>query len=71
MKLKKIGLHLFKKLVKYSVHLFVHSSYSASIGSDLMFEILDAFIHIEVKTTTVSNPADFKGKIQIAQNQTS
>ena len=28
MKLKKIGLHLFKKLVKYSVHLFVYSYYS-------------------------------------------
>jgi hypothetical protein len=44
---------------------------SAPIGSDLMFETPDAFIHIEVKTATDSNPADFKGKIQIAQNQTS
>ncbi|MEM3370309.1 MAG: hypothetical protein QW471_01260 [Candidatus Woesearchaeota archaeon] len=43
---------------------------SSPIGSDLMFETHDAFIHIEVKTTTDSNPADFKGKIQIAQSQT-
>ena len=43
---------------------------SSPIGSDLMFETIDAFIHIEVKTATDSNPADFKGKIQIAQNQT-
>lgn len=44
---------------------------STPIGSDLMFETFDAFIHIEVKTAVDSNPADFKGKIQIAQNQTS
>lgn len=43
---------------------------SCPIGSDLMFETSDAFIHIEVKTATDSNSADFKGKIQIAQNQT-
>lgn len=43
---------------------------SSPIGSDLMFETPDAFVHIEVKTATDSNPADFKGKIQIAQNQT-
>lgn len=43
---------------------------SSPIGSDLMFETPDAFVHLEVKTATNSNPADFKGKIQIAQNQT-
>jgi hypothetical protein len=43
---------------------------SSPIGSDLMFETPDAFVHLEVKTATDSNPADFKGKIQIAQNQT-
>ena len=43
---------------------------SSPIGSDLMFEYSDAFIHIEIKTATESNTADFKGKIQIAQNQT-
>jgi len=43
---------------------------SSPIGSDLMFETPDAFVHLEVKTATDSNPADFKGKIQISQNQT-
>ena len=43
---------------------------SSPIGSDLMFETPDAFVHLDVKTATDSNPADFKGKIQIAQNQT-
>lgn len=43
---------------------------SSPIGSDLMFETPDAFVHLEIKTATDSNPADFKGKIQIAQNQT-
>lgn len=43
---------------------------SSPIGSDLMFETSDAFIHLEVKTATDSNQADFKGKIQISQNQT-
>lgn len=43
---------------------------SCPIGSDLMFETPDAYIHIEVKTATDTNSADFKGKIQIAQNQT-
>jgi hypothetical protein len=43
---------------------------STPIGSDLMFETHDAFIHLEVKTATDSNRADFKGKIQISQNQT-
>lgn len=44
---------------------------SCPIGSDLMFETPDAYIHIEVKTATEGNNADFGGKIQIAQNQTS
>jgi hypothetical protein len=44
---------------------------STPIGSDLMFETKDAYIHIEVKTATDKNTADYKGKIQIAQNQTS
>lgn len=43
---------------------------SSPIGSDLMFETSDAFIHLEVKTAIDTNPADFKGKIQISQNQT-
>ena len=44
---------------------------SCPIGSDLMFETPDAYIHIEIKTATEGNNADFGGKIQIAQNQTS
>lgn len=44
---------------------------STPIGADLMFETYDAIIHIDIKTTTDSNPADFGGKIQIGQNQTS
>lgn len=44
---------------------------SSPIGSDLMFELPDAFIHIEIKTALIDNPADYKGKINIAINQTS
>lgn len=44
---------------------------SSPIGSDLMFEHPDAFIHIEVKTALIDNPSDYKGKINIASNQTS
>jgi hypothetical protein len=43
---------------------------SSPIGSDLMFETSDAFIHMEIKTATNTNTADFKGAIQISQNQT-
>ena len=43
---------------------------SSPIGSDLMFETPEAFIHLEVKTATDTNSADFHGKIQISQNQT-
>lgn len=48
----------------------IFSVNSSPIGSDLMFETPDAYIHLEVKTATNSNTADFRGKIQIAQNQT-
>jgi hypothetical protein len=44
---------------------------STPIGADLMFETYDSIIHIDIKTTTESNPADFGGKIQVGQNQTS
>jgi len=44
---------------------------STPIGSDLMFEHSDCFIHIEVKTALIDNPADYKGKVNIAINQTS
>jgi len=44
---------------------------SSPIGSDLMFEHPDGFIHIEIKTALIDNPSDYKGKINIAINQTS
>lgn len=44
---------------------------SSPIGSDLMFELPDAFLHIEVKTALLDNPADYKGKTNVGINQTS
>ncbi len=44
---------------------------SSPLGSDLMFEAPDGFIHIEIKTALIDNPADYKGKVNIAINQTS
>ena len=44
---------------------------SSPIGSDLMFELPDAFIHIEIKTALIDNPSDYKGKINVGVNQTS
>lgn len=44
---------------------------SSPIGSDSMFEVPDAFLHIEIKTALIDNPSDYKGKINIAINQTS
>jgi len=60
---ERIVYNLFGRYEKFLVN-------SSPIGSDLMFETPDAFIHLEVKTATDSNPADFSGKIQIGQNQT-
>jgi len=36
-----------------------------------MFELPDAYLHIEIKTALVDNSSDYKGKINIAINQTS
>ncbi len=44
---------------------------SSPIGSDMMYESFDAFIHIDVKTVSESNWGDYKGKIAIQPNQTS
>lgn len=44
---------------------------SSPVGSDLMFELPDAFVHIDIKTALITNPADYKGKINIGVNQTS
>lgn len=48
----------------------LHIPDSSPIGSDLMFEVHDAFIHIEVKTALIDNPADYKGKVNVAARQT-
>lgn len=44
---------------------------SSPVGSDLMFELPDAFVHIDVKTYGGSNINDFKIKHDIGINQTS
>jgi len=44
---------------------------SSPLGSDLMFQLPDAIIHIEIKTALIDNPADYKGKVNIGINQTS
>lgn len=44
---------------------------SCPIGSDIMYELPDAFIQIEIKTALIDNPADYKEKINIGINQTS
>jgi hypothetical protein len=49
----------------------LHIPNSSPVGADLMFEVYDAFIHIEVKTALLDNPADYKGKVNISDRQTS
>jgi len=44
---------------------------SSPIGSDLMYETFDAFVHIDIKTVSETNWGDYKGKIAIQPNQTS
>ena len=44
---------------------------TSPIGSDLMFETIDAIVHIDIKTSKFENPADHSGKVPIGQNQTS
>jgi len=43
---------------------------SSPIGSDMFFELYNAFIHIDIKTAKIDNPSDFKGKIPVGENQT-
>ena len=55
-------------------YVFAHSMKhpnSSPIGSDLMYETYDAFVHIDIKTVADSNIGDYKGKIAIQPNQTS
>ncbi len=44
---------------------------SSPIGSDMMFELYNAFVHIDIKTAKLDNHSDYKGKIPIGENQTS
>lgn len=44
---------------------------SAPIGSDLFFEVKDAFIHIDLKTVQTRNIGDFTRDIFIGANQNS
>jgi len=44
---------------------------SAPIGADMLYETPDAFLHIDIKTSVITNPADYKGLVNIGQNQTS
>ncbi len=44
---------------------------SCPVGSDLMFEVEDAYIHIDLKTVQTSNINDFKNSIFVGNNQIS
>ena len=44
---------------------------SSPIGSDMFFETYNAFVHIDIKTVTLSNIGDFKRNIFIGDNQNS
>lgn len=42
---------------------------SSPVGSDLFFELKDAYIHIDIKTVVVENIGDFKNGFVIGENQ--
>lgn len=44
---------------------------SSPVGSDLFFEVEDAYIHIDLKTVSATNIDDFKGCIFVGENQNS
>ena len=44
---------------------------SCPVGSDLMFEVDDAYIHIDLKTVQTSNIGDFANSIFVGNNQIS
>jgi hypothetical protein len=44
---------------------------SCPVGSDLMFEVDDAYIHIDLKTVQTSNIGDFTSSIFVGNNQIS
>lgn len=49
----------------------IGSPNSCPVGSDLMFELDDAFIHIDLKTVNTENIGDFNNSIFIGKNQNS
>ena len=44
---------------------------SAPVGSDLFFEVEDAFIHIDLKTVQTDNIGDYTNSIFVGENQNS
>ena len=44
---------------------------SSPIGSDMFFETYNAYVHIDIKTVTLSNIGDFKRNIFVGDNQNS
>lgn len=44
---------------------------SCPVGSDLFFEVEDAFIHIDLKTVNMDNLGDFNSSIFVGENQNS
>lgn len=44
---------------------------SSPVGSDLFFEVEDAYIHIDMKTVNLDNIGDFSNSIFIGENQNS
>lgn len=44
---------------------------STPIGADMLYETTDAFLHIDIKTSVITKPANYRGLVNIGQNQTS
>lgn len=59
---ERIFHHFFTPLFKFPN--------SCPIGSDLMYRMSDAIVHVEIKTNLITN-IDFKGKVQLGRNQIS
>jgi len=59
---ERIFHHLFTPLFRFPN--------SCPIGSDLMYQTDEAIVHIEIKTSLVTNP-DYRGRVQLGRNQVS
>ncbi len=59
---ERIFHHFFKKIFEFPN--------TCPIGADLMYQLEEAVIHIEIKTSLITN-TDYKGKIQLGRNQIS